>query len=444
MDGYESNAFFMNYADTVDYLMSALPMYQRVGEAAYKADLSNSHALDLYDGAPHENFLTIHVAGTNGKGSVSHMLAAILQKAGYKTGLLTSPHMLDFRERIQVDGAKISEEYVVEYVESHRDLFEEIEPSFFEMAVAMGFSYFSDEGVDIAVVEVGMGGRLDSTNIISPLVSVVTSIGYDHTAFLGNSLTMIAQEKAGIIKPGRPLVVGGVPQEIRRVFIDVAKEKGCPFVFAEEEWTLKGQERQENQQTFHYDSGRSRKQLDIETDLLGDVQAHNVATVLATVEVLRREGIRVSWEIVREALKTAQASTHLLGRWQVVAQAPRVVLDMGHNEQGLSQVVSQVGATPYKSIHWVLGFANDKDIAEMLALLPKEATYYFVKANVPRGLDASDLQRQAQAKGLVGKAYTSVKEGIAEAKGNATPEDLIMVGGSAFVVAEALETLGLE
>ncbi len=434
----------MNYADTVDYLMSALPMYQRVGEAAYKADLSNSHALDLYDGAPHENFLTIHVAGTNGKGSVSHMLAAILKQAGYKTGLLTSPHMLDFRERIQINGEKIPEQRVVDYVESRRELYEEIQPSFFEMSVAMAFNYFSDEEVDIAVVEVGMGGRLDSTNIISPLLSIVTSIGYDHTAFLGNSLSMIAREKAGIIKSGRPVVVGGVPQETRRVFIEVAKENGSPFAFAEEEWSLKESEHAESTQTFHYNSGRTRKKLDIETDLLGEVQAHNIATVLTAVEVLRREGIRISWDIVREALKTVQASTHLWGRWQIVGKEPLTVLDMGHNAQGLSQVVAQVGRTPYKAIHWVLGFASDKDVEELLDLLPKEASYYYVKADVPRGLAVVELEKIAERKGLNGKSYPSVKSGYEAARAAASPEDLVIVGGSAFVVADALVTLGVE
>ncbi len=428
----------MNYQETVDYIMSALPMFQRVGQAAYKPNLDNSHALDLYDASPHEGFLTIHVAGTNGKGSVSHMLAAILTAAGYRTGLMTSPHLVDYRERIRVDGQKISEEFIVQYVEGHQEVFEEIKPSFFEMSVAMAFSYFADQQVDIAVVEVGMGGRLDSTNIITPLISVITSIGHDHLAFLGGTLEEIAGEKAGIIKQNRPVVLGDIDDEIRSVFMDRAREMGSPCTFAKDRWTVSSKGLSPEGQHFACINSKSRKPLDIVTDLRGAIQAQNLATVLSVVDYLRREGLRLPWTLVLEGLAKVQESTGLAGRWHAICEKPLTIADIAHNPQGIATVLKQVEQTPHARLLWVLGVSNDKDISSILSLLPSEAIYFFAKASVPRAMDAQTLREEASKHGLVGEAYPDVRSALATARKEAQGDDLIMVGGSAFVVADAL------
>ncbi|PIE84638.1 MAG: dihydrofolate synthase [Bacteroidia bacterium] len=428
----------MNYEETVGYIMSALPMFQRVGAAAYKPNLDNSHALDLYDASPHEDFLTIHVAGTNGKGSVSHMLAAILTAAGYRTGLLTSPHLLDYRERIRVDGQMVSEDFITQYVDSHLEVFEEISPSFFEMSVAMAFSYFADQQVDIAVVEVGMGGRLDSTNIISPTVSVITSIGYDHMAFLGGTMAEIAGEKAGIIKQNRPVVVGAVDEELRPVFIDRAREMGSPYTFAQDRWTVVPKGASGERQCFDCLNSRSRKPMEIVTDLRGIVQSQNLATVLCVVDYLRREGLHIPWTIVQQGLGRVQQSTGLAGRWQPIDEKPLTIADVAHNPQGIAAVLAQVEQTPHEGLLWVLGLSGDKDVSSILAMLPSEATYFFTRAGVPRAMDADALRGEATGHGLRGESYPDVASALRAARERARPEDLIMVGGSAFVVADAL------
>ena len=428
----------MNYSETVDYLMRALPMYQRDGAAAYKADLSISQALDLYDGYPHQQYATVHVAGTNGKGSVSHMLCAVLMAAGYRVGLFTSPHLVDFRERIRVNGQLVDQDYVTDYVDRHRDIFEELQPSFFEMSAALAFSYFADQKVDLAVIEVGMGGRLDSTNIISPLLSVITNISLDHTAFLGSTLSEIAGEKAGIIKPGTPVVFGETNENTRRVFVSRARQLGAPFRFADQDWRCLGQRQDGKLQSLTFQRAGDGEKLEVVTDLKGAVQAHNIPVVLSSVEMLREQGVRIPKEALLEGMEYTASRTGLRGRWEELAQRPLVVCDTGHNEGGLREVVAQIASTPHAHLHYVLGFVNDKDIDHILPLLPTDATYYFCKASVPRAMEAGHLAGLAGRIGLHGKVYQSVAEAVMAARAAATPEDMVMIGGSTFVVADAL------
>jgi dihydrofolate synthase / folylpolyglutamate synthase len=428
----------MNYRQTLEYLFSQLPMYQRIGKAAYKANLDNTLALDSYFGQPHKSFKSIHVAGTNGKGSVSHMLAAILHQAGYKTGLYTSPHLKDFRERIKVNGVMVSEKYVVDFVAAHRDIFEKIKPSFFEMTVAMAFEYFRNREVDMAVVETGMGGRLDSTNIITPLLSIITNIGLDHTEFLGETPELIAIEKAGIIKPGIPVLIGEAQNLTREVFLQRGRDKQSPVFFANEEYSV-------DYSTFTL-SGNQNFQVrkkgtlifeNLECDLKGFYQRKNLITCLAAIDLLKPQ-LSIRREAIYRGMKTIVDSTGLKGRWQVLQHSPLIIADTGHNQEGIRDVVDQIHATPHQRLHMVIGFVNDKELDALLDLLPHNASYYFTKASIPRAMDEKELQKAAAEKQLKGKSYSTVAEALKEAKKQAGENDLVFVGGSTFVVAEVV------
>lgn len=425
----------MNYKETLDWMFAQLPMYHREGKAAYKANLDNTLALDAHFGSPHRRFRTIHVAGTNGKGSVSHMLASILQETGLRVGLYTSPHLKDFRERIRVNGQMIRQEYVTHFVESNQKIFDRIHPSFFEMTVAMAFQYFADAKVDIAVIEVGLGGRLDSTNIITPLVSVITNIALDHVALLGDTLEKIAGEKAGIIKPGVPAVVGIRDSATDFVFEQRAREVNTTVRFASDLWHT------EHLADNTYNLTRQGNQwqlLDLHPELHGFYQRKNIPTVLETIQVLREQGLSLPDQAVRQGIERVVTNTGLLGRWQVLSERPYTVCDTGHNVDGITEVVSQLLACHYDHLHIVLGMVNDKDIDGVLALLPRDATYYFCKASIPRAMDEHTLADKASRLGLHGHTYPTVAEAYHAAKAAASPLDMIYIGGSTFVVAEVL------
>jgi dihydrofolate synthase / folylpolyglutamate synthase len=425
------------YAETLDYLFARLPMFHRIGAAAYTRSLDNIEALCGALAHPERAFRSVHVAGTNGKGSSSHALASVLQTAGYRTGLYTSPHLVDFRERIRLNGQLIPEEYVVAFVEKHRTLFEELNVSFFEMTVALAFRFFADEGVDVAVIEVGLGGRIDSTNVIRPLVSLITNISFDHQDLLGDTLPLIAVEKAGIIKPGVPVVVSQTQPGVAEVFEQIARERVAPLRFADAEFTVVNQ-------AAHRDGGQSLDVLrsgkpylpNLHLDLAGEYQRFNLPGILATLEVLRSTGFELPDAIVRAGLSSIQRRTGLRGRWQVLGQQPLVVADTGHNEAGLTEALGQLLRRQPAHLHVVLGMVRDKAIGKMLALLPTAATYYFCAARVPRALPAADLQGQAVAFGLSGAAYDSVAAAIRAARAAAAPTDAVYIGGSTFVVAE--------
>lgn len=427
----------MTYQETLKYLFEQLPMYQRTGKAAYKANLTNTLALDKYFGHPHRKFRTIHVAGTNGKGSVSHMLASVLQSAGYRTGLYTSPHLLDFRERIKINGKMISEEDVVFFVQQHKELLERVQPSFFEMTVAMAFDYFSHKGVDVAIVEVGMGGRLDSTNIITPDLSVITNIGLDHTLFLGNTLEAIAGEKAGIIKSGVPVVLGRFQEETVSVFRNKAEKERAPLFFASDMVRVKGVVEREDCQ-----------EVDVEAKigggvyclpLMGRYQQENLVTVVASLNLLSRAWYDLSEKAVFSGIQDVLKNTGLMGRWQKISDNPLMVCDTGHNADGIGRVMEQLKSTEKENLHIVWGMVNDKDLESVLRLLPENARYYFTKACIPRALDPELLAGAAGQLGLQGQVYENVKTAVEAAKKNASDNDLIFIGGSTFVVAEALE-----
>jgi dihydrofolate synthase / folylpolyglutamate synthase len=430
----------MNYRETLDYMYSQLPMFQRIGKAAYKSDLSTTIALDEHFIHPHRLFSTVHIAGTNGKGSVSHMLAAVLKEAGYKTGLYTSPHLSDFRERIRINGKLVKKDFVVEFINSNRLLLEKLSPSFFEMTVAMAFEYYAGEKVDIAVIETGMGGRLDSTNIITPLVSVITNIGLDHTEFLGDSLPLIAREKAGIIKPGVPVVIGELQEEIKEVFIEKAllvNAGGIYFASSEYKCDYALQTPQ-GFQSF-YISKKDKPVYDrLETDLLGHYQQKNVITVLQTIDILNQSGLTIGPESIYKGLKHAAEYTGLQGRWQIIGANPRIICDTAHNAAGIATALEQIKSTPHQKLHMVLGFVSDKNTGHILKLFPPEAEYYFTMAAIPRALDSRLLQQQAVHAGLHGDSFDTVEQALDAAKKKAGINDLIFVGGSTFVVAEVI------
>ena len=406
----------MNYQETTHWMFNQLPMYQQVGAIAYKANLSNTHLLMDYLNNPQKNIKCIHVAGTNGKGSTSHLLASILQEAGYKVGLYTSPHLKDFRERIKINGIDISEDFVCEFINNHKPFFEKNELSFFEMTVGLAFDYFSNQKVDIAIIEVGMGGRLDATNVITPLISVITNIGFDHTAFLGNTIESIAREKAGIIKPNIPVVIGEYVAESKKVFIAKALENSSDIYFASE----------------------NIKEIYPST-LLGDYQKHNIKTVLQTIEVLNSQNeFVVSNENIKSGLLNVIKNTGLQGRWQQIHTSPKVICDTAHNKHGLEIVLNQVQNEKYDTLHIVLGVLTDKDLNDILSLFPKNAKYYFCKPNILRGLDANILKQKAMDFQLKGEVFISVSNAYQSALKNANKDDLIYVGGSTFVVAEVL------
>lgn len=405
----------MNYQDTLSWMFSQLPMYQRQGNSAYKVDLSNTVLLINHLKNPHKNFKSVHVAGTNGKGSTSHMLASILQEAGYKVGLYTSPHLKDFRERIKVNGEVVSKQFVTGFIKRNKAFFVDNELSFFEMTVGMAFDFFAKQKVDIVVVEVGMGGRLDSTNIITPEVSVITNIGLDHTQFLGNTLNAIAFEKGGIIKPNIPVVIGETQKETKPVFTELAKKNNAKIVFADKN-------------IFQV----------YKSDLLGSYQSKNIKTVIQTVKILQEKEYKISQKHLETGLFNVISNTGLLGRWQVLNENPKVICDTGHNREGLTYVMNQLTQEVFESLHIVFGVVNDKDLSSIIDLLPKNATYYFCKPDIPRGLNSVELKDFFNDYGLRGKAYSSVNEAYKSALKNANQNDFIFVGGSTFVVAEII------
>lgn len=427
----------MNYQETVEYLYNSAPLFQHVGAGAYKEGLSTTHQLDEHFGHPHRRFKTIHVAGTNGKGSCSHTLAAVFQAAGYRVGLFTSPHLVDFRERIRINGQKIPEQYVVDFVEQERSFFEPLHPSFFELATALAFCYFADELVDIAIIEVGMGGRLDCTNIIKPELSVITNISYDHTQFLGHTLAEIAGEKAGIMKPGIPVVIGETTPETKPVFLQKSQEVGCPIIFAEDfPIVLDAQADQDGQfgMTYNLRAGFLNNPT-LYGELSGEYQIKNTNTLLHAIRQLIYNGFHFNEEHIREGFAQVVESTGLMGRWQILRKSPTVLCDTGHNVGGLTYVVSQL-KKQNKPLHIVIGMVNDKDISGVLSILPKNATYYFTQASVKRALAAEEVVRLAAEYGLQGKAYPTVGEAYESALRAARENDLVYVGGSNFIVAD--------
>lgn len=409
----------MNYQDTLEYLYNSAPMFQQVGAGAYKEGLENTRALDAHFRHPHEHFHSLHIAGTNGKGSCSHTLAAILQSAGYRVGLYTSPHLVDFRERIRVNGQPISKDYVIRFVEEERAFFEPLSPSFFELTTAMAFKYFADEKVDVAVVEVGLGGRLDCTNIIHPDLCIITNISLDHTQFLGHTLAQIAGEKAGIIKPGIPVVIGETTPETRPVFCQKAQEEGAPIHWAEEE-------------------GHENDYPGLSFELKGLYQEKNRRTQLTALPILKEIGYRLTENDIRQGFAHVVELTGLMGRWQKLQDSPTLICDTGHNTGGIAYIAQQLRAQPCHRLHIVLGMVNDKDIRGVLALLPHEADYYFTQASVKRALPADELARLGTEAGLKGEAFANVPAAVRAAQKRSLPEDFIFVGGSTFVVADLL------
>ncbi len=430
-----------SYDEVIKYLYDHLPYYQRSGPAAYKDNLDNTIALDEMFDHPHHNFKSVHVAGTNGKGSVSHMLTSILMEAGYKTGLYTSPHLKDFRERIRINGEMIEKEFVVDFVEEFRRRNEEkeIEPSFFELTVMMAFDYFSKNKVDIAIVEVGLGGRLDSTNIIRPEFSVITNISLDHTALLGDTLGKIALEKAGIIKRHVPVIIGETHPQTSMIFNGIAKEFSAPIVFADQHFNSGfGLNSPDARQIFNIRKNGKMIYEHLRLDLLGNYQSKNICTLLAAVERLRELGWQIPDSALQNGLEKVVENTGLQGRWQVIGANPRIICDTGHNEGGMREVVAQIKQTPYKMLHFVIGMVSDKDISTVLSLLPRDAIYYFTRASIPRALDQNQLMKMAAFFNLQGASYPTVAEALATARKNADPDDLIFIGGSTFIVAEAI------
>jgi len=429
------------YEEVINYLYDHLPYYQRSGQAAYKDNLDNTIALDITFDHPHQNFKTVHVAGTNGKGSVSHMLASILMECGYKTGLYTSPHLKDFRERIRINGEKIDPDFVVEFVSEFLGMntFKALEPSFFELTVMMAFDYFSKNKVDIAIIEVGLGGRLDSTNIIKPELSVITNISLDHTYLLGDTLGKIALEKAGIIKKKVPVIIGESHPQTGMIFHGVASELSAPLDFADQNFKVGvGLLSKDNRQIFTIRKGEKVVYQNLRLELLGIYQAKNICTVIAAVEQLRHQGWIIPESALRNGLEKVCENTGLTGRWQVIGANPRIICDTGHNEGGMREVVTQISQTPYKKLHFVIGMVSDKDIAGILNLLPRDAVYYFTRAAIPRALDENQLMKMAAFFNLKGKSFPSVAEAVGSAKLNADKDDLIFIGGSTFIVAEAI------
>ncbi len=413
-------------------------MYQRQGKAAYKANLDNTHALDEHFGHPHQRFKSIHIAGTNGKGSVSHMLASVLQEAGYKTGLYTSPHLKDFRERIKINGKEISENYVVKFVEENFVFFNKLKPSFFEMTVALAFQYFADEKVDVALIEVGMGGRLDSTNIITSELSVITNISKDHTQFLGDTIEKIAEEKAGIIKKAVPVIIGESQTESKSVFIQKTKELSAPIYFANEHFRIDyALQTIDEKQSFNVYKADNLVYPDLKIDLLGMYQKKNLITTLQAIEILK-EKFNIDKEHIYQGLSNIQKNTGLKGRWQIIGHNPRIVCDTGHNEAGIKEVIHQIENTPYRKLYMIIGVVNDKNIDTVLSLFPKNAEYIFTKANIPRALDANELAEKAKQFGLKGTVISKVSDALKAAKAKAEAPDMIFVGGSTFVVAEVV------
>jgi len=431
----------LTYKKALDHLYSQLPMFQRIGAAAFKKDLTNTKALCEMLGNPHTKFKAIHVAGTNGKGSVSHLIAAILQTAGYKTGLYISPHFKDFRERFKVNGRKITKSQVTSFVEDHQTEYMKIKPSFFEITVAIAFDHFAKQKVDVAVIETGLGGRLDSTNVITPILAVITNISYDHMQFLGNTLPSIATEKAGIIKPGIPVVIGEMDYETAPVFIQTAQKGNSPIGFADQHVRiiLKSKDvRAQRKMTFDIYEEEKLIHENASTDLYGNFQLKNIATAWYAIRMLNHHGLKVKELSLLSGIQFVKTSTKLIGRWDIrlMKEGQIVVQDSGHNEQGLKVSLPELNELKYGTLHMVIGFVNDKDLTKLLPLFPTNAKYYFCKPDIPRGQDTYELKKRGATFGLNGEVYPSVKHAYSAALKNAKKEDAIFIGGSTFVVAE--------
>lgn len=432
----------MTYRQTLDYLYNQLPMFHRVGSAAYKANLDNTLAICKLLNNPENKFRSVHIAGTNGKGSTSHMIASVLQSAGYKTGLYTSPHLKDFRERVKINGKMIPRQYIIDFVQRYKKEFGQIQPSFFEWTVGLAFNYFAEQEVDIAVIEVGLGGRLDSTNVITPEVSVITNISYDHITLLGDTLTKIAGEKAGIIKPGIPVVIGEAQTSTKKVFIEKAKKEEAPIFFASQEYKATNIRTMAKGASplLVTDIAKGRKILykDLECSLTGQYQRRNIPTVLKTIELLNENKFPINEKQLRKGISKVVKQTGLRGRWDILSQNPLTIADTGHNEAGIKEVLLQIKSIPHKKLHFVIGVVNDKDVRTILKMLPKDATYYFCKASIPRALPGEELKALSMEAGLKGKTYPSVKQALKSAQAAAKKNDLVFVGGSTFVVAEVV------
>lgn len=430
----------MNYSEVINYLFDSVPMFQQVGSSAYKEGLQTTEILDSHFNHPHNNFHSIHVAGTNGKGSCSHTLAAILQKAGYKVGLYTSPHLIDFRERIKINGEKISEDYVTKFVSENKELFDKLQPSFFELTTALAFKYFSDCKIDVAVVEVGLGGRLDCTNIIHPDLCIITNISLDHTQFLGSTLAKIAYEKAGIIKPSTPVVIGEYCDETKPVFEEKAKLEKAPIYWAEDERFVESySEGQDCGYTYH-----CKKFGEVKGELGGIYQIKNTNTILCAVDKLIGIGYRINTDAICEGFAHVCSITDFMGRWQILAHNPLTVCDAGHNIGGIRYVAEQLKKQKYNRLYIVIGMVNDKDINGVLSLMPQDAYYIFTKASIKRALDENSLKEIAQSHHLTGETSPTVRDAYNRAQELANPDDMIFVGGSCFIVADLLSAIKKE
>jgi dihydrofolate synthase/folylpolyglutamate synthase len=429
----------MNYKQTIDFLYSQLPAYHRIGKAAYKNDLNNTNALDEYFGHPHQKFRTIHIAGTNGKGSVSHMIASVLMEAGLKTGLYTSPHLKDFRERIRVDGRMIPKSEITAFARNHSKIIKSVMPSFFEMTVAMALDYFARMEVDVAVIEVGLGGRLDSTNIIKPVLSVITNIGHDHMDLLGDTMVKIATEKAGIIKPLVPAVIGETTEETRDIFLAKSKDTDSGIFFAENNYhcTLEPPIDIYGEREYHIKNLLENIEYEGAIPLGGDYQEKNIKTVFQALSLISGE-FGISDNNIINGIRNVIKNTSLSGRWQVIHRNPVVICDTGHNREGLEYVTRQLKALKTGRLHFVIGFVSDKDLTQVLPLFPEDAEYYFTKASVPRALDEKKLMSAASTCNLHGKSFADVKSALSAAISNASGDDIVFVGGSTFIVAEVI------
>lgn len=424
----------MSYKDTINYLFNCAPMFQNVGKDAYKEGLDNTYKLDEHFGHPHKKFKTIHIAGTNGKGSCSHTIAAILQDAGYKTGLYTSPHLVDFSERIRVNGRPIEEDFVIRFVNEHKSFFEPLHPSFFELTTAMAFLYFAEKEVDVAVIEVGLGGRLDCTNIINPDLSIITNISLDHTQFLGHTLSAIAKEKAGIIKENTPVIVGEYTSETKEVFHSKAIECNAAITFAQDSQVINEAERTEDGHWLY----QTDEMKDLYGELGGMCQTKNTNTILNAVKELIRIGYNITEDNIRAGFAHVCETTGLMGRWQKLEERPKVICDTGHNIGGMQYIAEQLATMHYDKLHIIIGMVNDKDINGVISLLPSDATYYFTQASVKRALPAEEVMKTGNSHGLHGAAYANVKDALEAAKRNASEKDLIFVGGSTFIVSDLI------
>lgn len=427
----------MTYEETLQYLYAQLPMFSRVGAAAYKKDIHNTVALCDALGNPQQHFKSIHIAGTNGKGSTSHMLAAIFQQQGYKTGLYTSPHIKDFGERIRINGQMIDPDFVVNFTEKTKELFRSIKPSFFELTVAMAFAYFAEQKVDIAIIETGLGGRLDSTNVLQPILSVITNIGMDHTNLLGNTIAAIATEKAGIIKKNTPVVIGETTPETKSIFSHTAATNSATIYYSEELFEVKLVDHSHQLLECIIAEHASQETIKIISDLTGEYQLKNIRTVITALSVLKNMGWDISTHNICQALSNIQKMTGIAGRWQILSNQPKIILDVAHNKDGINMIVEQLHQE-YRDaqIHFVLGFVNDKEIDPILALLPKDAQYYFTNAHINRALPHDHLKQKAATFQLKGNSYDDVNDAIEIAKSRANPDDIIMVCGSFFILSE--------